>query len=118
MRVDARAASRRAVGAEQTVGISRFQPRAVGATLRRVTIYLVERYLPEPDIGEIAAAIAASGANAGVRHMRATFVPADETSFHVIEAPSVEVIQELLAHSGISYERIVEAVDSGDETAV
>jgi hypothetical protein len=78
-----------------------------------VPSYLVERYLPEPDDGELEAAIAAIAPDVGVRHLRATYVPEDETSFHVIEAPSARAIREVLGGAGITYERVVEAVDVG-----
>ncbi|TMK33123.1 MAG: DUF4242 domain-containing protein [Actinobacteria bacterium] len=47
----------------------------------------------------------------GVRHLRVTFVPEDETCFHVIEGPSREAVHEALTRAAIAYERIVEAIE-------
>ena len=72
--------------------------------------YLVERYLPASRRDDADAAVAALAAG-GVRHMRLTFVPEDETCFHVVEGPSREAVREALKQAAISYERIVEAFE-------
>lgn len=74
--------------------------------------YLVERYVASSRGADVEAAIAGIAASGGrVRHLRATFVPEDETCFHMIEAPSLEVVREALKRAAITYERIVEAVE-------
>jgi hypothetical protein len=73
--------------------------------------YLVERYMPAARAGQLDSAIAALAGDEGVRHVRATLVPVDETCFHVVEAPSREAVGEALKRAAISYERIVEAVE-------
>lgn len=74
--------------------------------------YLVERYAPEPDGGELGAAIAAIGIEACIRHVSATYLPEDQTSLHVIEAPSAEVIRDALNDAAITHERIAQALES------
>jgi hypothetical protein len=46
-----------------------------------------------------------------VRHVRTTFVPGDETSFHFFEAASEEAVTELCRRAGIGSPRIVSAVE-------
>jgi Nickel responsive protein SCO4226-like len=71
--------------------------------------YLVERYLPASRSRD--ASTLAELRAADVRHVRATFVPEDETCFDVVEAPSREAVREALERAAIAYERIVEAVE-------
>jgi hypothetical protein len=58
---------------------------------------------------EAAAALAAEGRR--IRFVRSTFLPADEVGFFVFEAEIADVASELAARAGITYERIVEAVE-------
>jgi hypothetical protein len=76
-----------------------------------MTCYLVELYAPRgitraPQ--EIKAAIAAAGVT--LRYLRTILVPADETCFCLIEAPSAGAVAELATAAGVETERIVEAV--------
>jgi Protein of unknown function (DUF4242) len=48
----------------------------------------------------------------GVRYVRTTFLPDDETVLHVFEAASPEALQEAARRAGLPYDRIVEAVDT------
>jgi hypothetical protein len=73
--------------------------------------YLVERYLPAARAGELDCAIAALAGGDGLRHLRATLVPEDETCFHVVEAPSRQAVTDALRQAAIAYERVVEAVE-------
>jgi hypothetical protein len=73
--------------------------------------YLIERYVPAGRRAEIGAAIAGMSAGDRVRHLRATFVPDDETCFHVVEAASREAVRQALKRAAITYERLVEADD-------
>ena len=46
-----------------------------------------------------------------VRYVRTTFLPDDETCFHVFEAVSEEVVAEVFRRAGIVSGRIVSAVE-------
>lgn len=81
--------------------------------------YLVETYLPRSrardaraagrDIGTAATELAREGTQ--VRYVRTTFLPDDETCFHVFEAVSEEVVAEVFRRAGIVSGRIVSAVE-------
>jgi Protein of unknown function (DUF4242) len=47
----------------------------------------------------------------GVRYVRTTFLPGDETIFHVYGAPSREALRRAARKAALQYERVVEAVD-------
>ena len=80
--------------------------------------YLIEGYLPRSRAGELSETVARIRTAAGeltaegtpVRHVRSSFVPADELFLHVVEAPSVEAAGELTRRAGIGPEHISEAV--------
>jgi hypothetical protein len=80
--------------------------------------YLVDGYLPRSRSGELAGLIARLRAAAeeltaegtAVRHVRSSFLPADELFLHLIEAESAEAAGEASRRAGIAPERIVEAV--------
>jgi hypothetical protein len=46
-----------------------------------------------------------------IRFVRSTFLPTDEVGFFVFEAEIADVVRDLAARAGITYERIVEAVE-------
>ena len=48
---------------------------------------------------------------AGVRYVRTTFLPGDETVLHLFEAPSLAVLDEAGRRAALPFERIVEAVE-------
>lgn len=51
----------------------------------------------------------------GVRYVRTTFLPADQTILHFFEAPSAEELDRAGKLAALPFERIVEAVEgSGD----
>ena len=87
--------------------------------------FLVETYLSREraaEVEQMAAtlerviqAIVAARAEAGphLRHVRSYFVPDDETCFHVIEAPSSDVVREIVRRAGITVDRVVEAASAG-----
>lgn len=80
--------------------------------------YLVEGYLPRSRAAELSNAVArvreaAEELNAegvAVRHVRSSFLPADELFLHLLEAPSAEAVGELTKRAGIAPDRIVETV--------
>lgn len=74
--------------------------------------YLVESYAS----GSAAAdqrerARRAAELGTGVRYLRTTFLPGDETVLHAFEAASPESLREAAHAAGLPYERIVEAVE-------
>jgi len=79
--------------------------------------YLVESYVSRANAD---AALAAGGRvrttceqfhreGTHARYVRTTFVPEDETSFHLIEAPSADVAAELCCRANLGQVRVVEA---------
>ena len=77
---------------------------------RGVPRYLVETYMPPERRAEARLALARLAASGGdVRQLHATFVPEDETSFCILEAPSLEAARDALVCAAVRYERIVEA---------
>ena len=75
--------------------------------------YLVESYVASSgavdDARERARRTADLGA--GVRYVRTTFLPGDETVLHLFEAPSLAVLDEAGRRAALPFERIVEAVE-------
>jgi hypothetical protein len=51
----------------------------------------------------------------GVRYVRTTFLPEDETVLHRFEAPSAEALGEAGRLAALPFERIVEAVEATAE---
>jgi len=47
----------------------------------------------------------------GVRYVRTTFLPGDETIMHVFEAPSLPALRRAAQLAELTHERIVEAVE-------
>jgi hypothetical protein len=84
-----------------------------------VPIYLVEAYVPRSSArrGRAAAREARAAAEelaregTSVRYMRTTFLPDDETCFHVFEASSEKAVGEVCRRAGIGSARIVPAVE-------
>ena len=82
--------------------------------------YLVEAYMPCSHAQEARAAarrvtaaaheLARSGAD--VRHVRTTFLPDDETCFHLVEAPSANAAEEVSRRAGLGRTRIVRALEA------
>ena len=79
--------------------------------------FLVETYLSRAHAGELddtvarrrAAAEVTSPSGDAVRYLRTTFVPEDETCFHVLEGSSLEAITVVSERAELSPIRIVEA---------
>ena len=54
----------------------------------------------------------------GIRYVRTTFLPGDETVLHFFEAPSAEELGRAGRRAALEIERIVEAIeDAGDAAA-
>jgi len=76
-------------------------------------IYVVESYAGErlvEDQRERARRAAESGT--GIRYLRTTFLPGDETVLHLFEAPSAEALERAGRAAALPFERIVEAVEN------
>ena len=81
--------------------------------------YLVETYVPgtqEQDARAAgrraqAAARKLSRCGASVRYVRTTFLPGDETCFHVFEAASSDAVADACRLAGLETPRIVPAVE-------
>jgi Nickel responsive protein SCO4226-like len=52
----------------------------------------------------------------GVRYVRTTFLPDDQTMLHVFEAPSAEELDRAGRLAALPYERIVVAVEGAEST--
>lgn len=84
-----------------------------------MTRYLAELYLPKAGAGEVRAAAERARTAAEeltrqgthVRYIRALFLGADETCFHLYEAGSAESVLEASRRAAIPVERVVEAID-------
>ena len=74
--------------------------------------YLVESYAVGSVVDEQRdRARRAAEVGTGVRYVRTTFLPGDETVLHVFEATSPEAVREAAGAAELPYERIVEAVE-------
>ena len=82
--------------------------------------YLVEVYLPRSRAREAGAtarrartaAEELSREGAAIRYVRTTFLPDDETCFHLFEAASAEVVEEAVARASLGRARIVPAIET------
>jgi len=78
--------------------------------------YVVESYASDAVVDEARArARLAADLGAGVRYVRTTFLPGDETIFHLFEAPSADALRRAGQLAAMQYERIVEAVEGSPE---
>jgi hypothetical protein len=81
--------------------------------------FLVEHYRPgvtiagfARDTGRVqASAEALSGANGPIALLHSTLVPEDETGFCLFSAASRALVEEAYRSAGVSFERIVEALE-------
>ncbi len=76
--------------------------------------YLVESYLPATAAAreESSRACRVAESVGGVRYVRTTFVPDDEIGYHVFEASSPTLLERAIRCAQLSFERIVEALES------
>ena len=81
--------------------------------------YLVEAYIPRSHAQEAsaagrrarAAAEELSRAGVSVAYVRTTFLPNDETCFHLFEAASAEVVEEACNRAELGRARVVPAIE-------
>jgi hypothetical protein len=86
-----------------------------------VATYVVETYLSRARARELRTVTArlrrlisaATTAGRPIRHVRSFFVVEDETCFHVLEAPSMEIAADLSRLAGFVPDRIVQADSAG-----
>jgi hypothetical protein len=82
-----------------------------------VPSYLVESYASDVTAEEaLARARRAADLGTGVRYVRTTFLPEDQTILHLFEAPSVGALGEAGRLAELHFYRIVEAVEGGERT--
>jgi hypothetical protein len=82
--------------------------------------YLVEAYVPKSRAAEAraagrrarAAADELSREGTSVRYIRTTFLPDDETCFHLFEAVSASTVEELSRRAKLGHSRVVAALES------
>ena len=85
--------------------------------------YLVEAYMPHSHGREARAAghrarTAAeelSREGEAIRYVRTTFLPDDETCFHLFEAASAEVVEKASSRAALGRARVVPAVEEDGE---
>jgi hypothetical protein len=81
--------------------------------------FLVESYLADaPAAVELARerARAVADEEAGVRYVRTTFIPGDETILHIFEAPSLAALRRAARRGALACDRVVEAVEDSVES--
>jgi hypothetical protein len=80
-----------------------------------VPCYLVEayvpRYTPRQARRVCAAAEQLSREGTPVQYVRTTYLPEDETCFHVFDAPSPEAVAEVGRRAGLGSARIVPVIE-------
>jgi hypothetical protein len=80
-----------------------------------MTAFLVESYLADsPGALDEARAAARKAADpaAGIRYLRTTFLPRDETVFHLFEARSAESLLAAARRASLPVDRLAEAVEA------
>ena len=86
--------------------------------------YLVEAYMPHSHAHEAraagrrarAAAEELSREGEPIRYVRTTFLPEDETCFHLFEAASTDAIEEVSRRAELGRARVVPAVEASPPT--
>ena len=78
-----------------------------------MTTFIVESYVADADAADAEQrARLAAEVGTGVRYVRSTFLPGDETVLHAFEADSAAALQQAVRAAGLPYDRIVEAVEA------
>ena len=104
-------------GATRTVAPHTFERGPRPPSVDDVATFVIETYLSRLRAGELdaiaagirAAIDSAPDAPERIRHVRSFFVPDDESCFHVIEAPSLEMAVDAARRAGLSADRVVKA---------
>jgi hypothetical protein len=86
-------------------------------------LYLVEQYSPGITVDGLAScaarvrdmAVAMGNEGRAVHYLRSTIVPADEALLCVFEAGSEELVREVYARAGVSFERLSAALSDESE---
>lgn len=86
-------------------------------------MFLVEAYLPLTSPGLVTATVsqlrsAASAVRSGSRWVLVRFciaLPADETCFYLVEGTSIDEVRRVFDRAAVSYQRVVEAFQSGTD---
>jgi hypothetical protein len=78
-----------------------------------MTRYLVEVYTANrrDAVARVRSDAATLARSRGLQYLRAIFVPADETCFHVVEGASVDEVAAAADEARVSFERVAEAVE-------
>jgi hypothetical protein len=78
-----------------------------------MTRYLIEVYTANRDdaVSRVRSEAATLALSPGLRYLRAIFVPADETCFHVVEGGSADEVAAAADEARVSFERVAEAVE-------
>lgn len=103
-----------ALEAGQTLGVPRFRPRAQAVSVVEVPSYLVESPVtsaPEAFDDACRQAQRVCDQGTGIKCVRTTFLPGDETVMHVFEAPSLQALADAGRVAGLRFERIVQWSD-------
>jgi hypothetical protein len=87
---------------------------------RHVPSYLIEVYVSRSGDDDVhssiqrarAAATELAREGAAIRYLRTTFLPDDETCFHLVEAASIEVVEAAVARAALGRARVTAAVES------
>ncbi len=96
------------------MGVSRFRPGGGEPRLEGVPRFLVESYVAASSAAfEDACERARTTADSDARvvYVETTYLPGDETVFHLFDAPSAESLDEAGRRAGLQFERIVPAVN-------
>jgi hypothetical protein len=78
-----------------------------------MTRYVVEIYTANARdaVVQVRSDAATLAGTAGLRHLRAIFVPNDETCFHLVDGTSADDVAAAADGARVSFERVVEAVE-------
>jgi hypothetical protein len=74
--------------------------------------YLVERYVSAAEGAARLDALRLLAAKTQVRVLRSIYLPEDETSLILLEAPSADIVEGLMRQAGVTFDRIAEAAIS------
>lgn len=97
-------------------------PREAGPhSVDGVTVYLLEAYLARSQssgLAQLDERLRKAARGQPVRYLRTTYVPADETCFHYIEAPTAAAAQRFAESAELAFDRILEAQNVTVSTAI